>query len=214
MDTQIRRANPTPAPGTEGKLEPVDADRLRELEDVIEGGLHPFAQVGAALLEIRDQRLYRASHKTFETYLRDRWHISHSYAARTIAAAQIVAMLPFGNTPRTEAVARELVPLKSDPVKVAQAWGQAIEARLKEAGLTKIVPDAARLEEAYRRAYPLELLNRAIDAATEKADKRAAAVKLPKNMVAQIEKHLEEHPEEPWDDAITDLVAKALENSK
>ena len=62
----------------------IDTSRLHELEATIARGLETFAEVGAALLEIRDQKLYRGSHKTFETYLRDRWEISRSYAHRVI----------------------------------------------------------------------------------------------------------------------------------
>jgi len=38
---------------------------LERLEEVIEKGLPTFIDVGKALIKIRDERLYRAGHKTF-----------------------------------------------------------------------------------------------------------------------------------------------------
>jgi hypothetical protein len=50
--------------------------RLETLERVIESGLRTFVEVGEALMEIRDQRLYQDA--TFEDYCRERWGISQS----------------------------------------------------------------------------------------------------------------------------------------
>ena len=45
-----------------------------ELEGVIQGGLQTFTEVGLALLEIRDSRLYRfGGYATVDDYLRERW---------------------------------------------------------------------------------------------------------------------------------------------
>ena len=65
-----------------------ERDRLRELEGVIERGLKTFLEVGAALLEIRTNRLYRQGYSTFESYLRDRWAISISRANQLILSMQ------------------------------------------------------------------------------------------------------------------------------
>jgi len=56
--------------------------------------LHTFFDVGSALLTIRDCRLYRTTHLTFENYCRERWGISRSYAWRVIGAAERVKLLP------------------------------------------------------------------------------------------------------------------------
>lgn len=42
------------------------ARSLEENEAIIERGLATFVEVGTALAEIRDNRLYRESHGTFE----------------------------------------------------------------------------------------------------------------------------------------------------
>jgi hypothetical protein len=61
-----------------------DQGRLAELEAVIDAGLPTFQSVGRALLEIRDKKLYRISHPTFEDYCQSRWDISRSWAYRLI----------------------------------------------------------------------------------------------------------------------------------
>lgn len=45
-----------------------EAQRLRELERVIDERLEKFLKVGAALLEIRTARLYRATHARWKDY--------------------------------------------------------------------------------------------------------------------------------------------------
>lgn len=47
-------------------LSKTDAVRLVELETVVSSGLKTFVDVGTALLEIRDARLYRVDFDTFE----------------------------------------------------------------------------------------------------------------------------------------------------
>lgn len=89
--------------------------RLGELEGVIERGLATFVEVGQALLEIRDSRLYRETHRTFEAYCRERWAMSKSHANRQIDAAVVARLLtPTGVIPANEAQARELAPLLRD----------------------------------------------------------------------------------------------------
>lgn len=100
--------------------------RLTELEAVIERGRAVFVEVGEALLEIRDHRLYRPDYPTFDAYCRERWGWSRVHAYRQIAAARVAAMLPMGNSPATERQARELVPLmEQGPEVVQHTWAEA-----------------------------------------------------------------------------------------
>lgn len=94
---------------------------LARCEAVIERGLESFVEVGTALLRIRDEKLYRESHKTFEVYCKERWGMSRSYAHRQIDAAGIAGLLPIGDVPN-EAVARELAPLKAAPQELTEVW--------------------------------------------------------------------------------------------
>ena len=103
-------------------------ERLTELEVVIERGLTTFLDVGAALLEIRDRRLYKPEYESFESYCRARWNWGRSYVNKQIAAAEVVGLLGTAvPTPSSEAVARELAPLKDAPDEMARVWEQAVE---------------------------------------------------------------------------------------
>lgn len=99
---------------------------LAELETVIENGMKHFLVVGRALLRIRDSRLYRDTHRTFNDYCRDRWGMSRSYAHRMIEGAKTADnLLPIGNTPVNEAQARPLTRL--EPEKQREVWQEAVE---------------------------------------------------------------------------------------
>lgn len=82
---------------------------LPDLETVIERGQVTFIEVGRALMEIRDRRLYRETHATFEAYCRERWGWGRNYANKHIAAAKAVDALGTSvPTPQTEGEARRM----------------------------------------------------------------------------------------------------------
>jgi hypothetical protein len=70
-----------------------DRQRLTKLETKIRAGLKTFVEVGNALLEIRNSKLYRLDYATFEDYCRARWHISRPRAYQLIKAAETVGNL-------------------------------------------------------------------------------------------------------------------------
>ncbi len=94
-------------------------NRIDQLETVIEEGRQTFADVGNALAEIRDAKLYREVYPTFEEYCRARWGMSRIHSYRQIAAAKIAEMLPTGNT--TESHIRPLTRLDSTDEQ-REAW--------------------------------------------------------------------------------------------
>lgn len=101
---------------------------LSDLEAVIKRGLGTFVEVGEALMTIRDDRLYRQQHDTFEAYCRERWGFGRTYAHRVIEAAEVTSMLPIGNRPATESQARALRPVKDEPDAMADAMQRAADA--------------------------------------------------------------------------------------
>ena len=102
-----------------------DANRLGQLEKVIESGLEAFVSVGSALLEIRDKRLYRSTHATFEEYCRQRWDMSRSYVHRIIDATEFAEnLLPIGNKPNLESHVRPILTLPKE--QQVDAWEQAV----------------------------------------------------------------------------------------
>lgn len=106
-----------------------EVQRLEVLESVIDAGLQTFVHVGNALLEIRDSRLYRTSHGTFEDYCRERWSFNSSRARQLIAAAETVANLESVTVvtllPTTETQVRPLVSLP--PAAQREVWQAAVE---------------------------------------------------------------------------------------
>jgi hypothetical protein len=90
--------------------------------------LETFLEVGSALLTIRKQRLYRASHSTFESYCADRWGISRSYAWRVLGAAERVRLLPPGShepKPSNECQMRPFLKLR--PAEFPSAWKEVLK---------------------------------------------------------------------------------------
>lgn len=113
-------------------VEPLDrneADALADAEVIIEAGLATFVEVGDALSAIRDGRLYRLTHATFEDYCRERWGMARPTAYQLIQAAESVSAIadiaPDAPRPATESQARALSPLKRQPEKMAEAMQSA-----------------------------------------------------------------------------------------
>lgn len=71
-----------------------ESQRLISLERTIEAGRKTFAEVGVALAEIRDFRLYRSDYTTFEDYCRKKWGWQRQRAYELIAAAEVANGLP------------------------------------------------------------------------------------------------------------------------
>lgn len=94
------------------------AARLLELESVIERGLPIYVEVGLALREIRDKKLYEPKYGqvSFDSYCQKRWGFHDSRARQLIGAAEVAETLKTVTvvTLSTERIAREFVPLKHD----------------------------------------------------------------------------------------------------
>src|SRR5690606_33165582 len=71
--------------------------------------------------EIRDRRLYRVSHDTFETYCREKWNMERAQAYRLMDSAGVVKNLsPMGDKPTSERQARPLTRLPAE--RQPEAW--------------------------------------------------------------------------------------------
>jgi hypothetical protein len=111
-----------------------ESRRLIELEKIIEAGRQTFIEVGTALEEIRDARLYKADFKTFEDYCTHKWGFKRAHAHRLIEAAGIANELsPIGDI-KTESQARELVKVPKEKreavIKTAAAKAEAAGRKL------------------------------------------------------------------------------------
>jgi hypothetical protein len=109
------------------ELTALELSELAQCEAVIAQGLRTFVDVGAALLKVRDARLYRDEWTTFEAYCRDRWGMSRIHAFRLIEASNVTEnLLPIGNImPATESQARPLTAL--EPAQQPIAWQRAVD---------------------------------------------------------------------------------------
>lgn len=123
-------------------LSVMEQTELAQHEATIERGLGTFVEVGQALLAIRDGRLYRLEHGTFEDYCRERWSMSRPRAYQLIEAADVAHRLStmvdkatpttfsnglgtFTYTPASERQVRPLTTLPAD--QQPAAWQRAVE---------------------------------------------------------------------------------------
>jgi hypothetical protein len=103
-------------------LTAVELSTLDKHEAVINRGLKTFADVGNSLLAIRDGRLYREQHGTFEEYCRERWGFTDRRARMLMSASEVVERIGKTGTtvPVNEAQARPLARLPA--AEQPEAW--------------------------------------------------------------------------------------------
>jgi len=124
--------------------------KLGALEIVIKRGSQIFVEVGAALAEIREERLYRETHATFEDYCQARWGWSRQRSAQLIQASAVVGTLStiVDKPPQNEGQARELAKVPEE--ERADVWREAQSAAVAEGK-----PPATRhIEDARKRREP------------------------------------------------------------
>jgi hypothetical protein len=116
---------------------------LRRQEKRIDAALPAFTEIGDALATIRDNRLYRGTHATFDAYLAERWSFTRQRASQLITAAQTTAALPAAVRPAidSERKARAIRPVADKPAKARAALRAAERAADGE-------PTAADIERA------------------------------------------------------------------
>lgn len=110
------------------QLTELEFNELQQCEQTIERGLKTFVEVGNALLKIRDKRLYRETHGTFEDYCNDRWSMDRRYAYRHIEAAEVVANIEMWSMDHKPENIRQTRPLtKLEPEVQREAWREVVE---------------------------------------------------------------------------------------
>ena len=132
------------------------SDRLH-LERRVE---RAFFEAGKALTELRDRRLYRSTHKTFEEYCRDRFSYTYRHVNYLIAGCLIVDNIKMGTNssqnesqdemgtnssqilPTSEVQVRPLA--KLEPQQQPEAWQQAVEQAGGKVPSGRIVKDVVQ----------------------------------------------------------------------
>ena len=140
----------------ETTLPAAEAAALAEHEAVIDRGIKTYCEVGAALADIRDRRLYRAEHDTFEQYTEQRWQMSRSRAYQMIEAAEVVSTIVDTGAPipANEGQARELSRVPGP--ERAEVWAATVErtegrptaAAIRDTHQLRQQPDADPLTDA------------------------------------------------------------------
>ncbi len=106
-----------------------DEEQLEALEQIIDANIKAFYEVGRALKEIRDQKLYKLlGYSRFEDYCVERWDMHQGHARRLQAASMVVDNLKLdGNEflPNSERQIRPMTVLTPEQQK--QVWGRVLE---------------------------------------------------------------------------------------
>jgi hypothetical protein len=133
------------------ELTPEEQAELARCEGVIRDQAHrafsAFLEVGWAMLEIRDKRLYRESFPSFDLYCLKRWGFKKSRTYQLMDAFKLVEELKASTTvelPANEAQVRPLKALKA-PEQQREAWAETV----KDAGGEPIT--AVMVEKAVAR---------------------------------------------------------------
>tara|TARA_R110001606_G_C15340839_1_gene646552 strand:- start:804 stop:1682 length:879 start_codon:yes stop_codon:yes gene_type:complete len=108
------------------ELKTNEKQELQKHETTIKKGLNTFVEVGQALLEIRDKKLYRIEYNTFEEYCKQKWQISRRRSYQLIEASLVIENVnPGTQMPKNE---KEIRPLTSLEPEIQNAvWQETIE---------------------------------------------------------------------------------------
>jgi len=133
-----------------------NTEELNRLEQIIKRNLASFYEVGRALIEIRDKRLYCdvKGYDTFEAYCKKEWEFNASRARQLIGAARTYDNIKSVTivTPVTESQARPLA--KLEPEQQREAWQQAVETA--PAGKVTAAHVAKTVKEITPKIAPLQ----------------------------------------------------------
>jgi hypothetical protein len=114
---------------SENSRSSAEVEHLDKLEAIVRRGLDADLEVGNALAEINDTWLYRATHETFEAYVRDRWGMSPTPAEELMHAAEAAAPPSAGvhsPAPAMRSAAGPLAPVRRDGTDgLAKVWEKA-----------------------------------------------------------------------------------------
>ena len=126
-------------------ISPDEVVLLTACEQTIADGMESFKSVGRALVEIRDSRLYRATHATFEDYCRERWNWSRRRAYQLIDAAALLTESPeceqlFTNEGQARELAKVAPEKREEVVKRAAESGKVTAKSIREAASPECEP--------------------------------------------------------------------------
>jgi hypothetical protein len=108
-----------------------DEAHLNQLEQIIDANIKAFYEVGRALKEIHDQKLYKIlGYSRFEDYCIERWDMHQGHARRLEAAATVLDNLKTEplDPPYLPSSERQIRPMTVlTPAQQKQVWGRVLE---------------------------------------------------------------------------------------
>lgn len=112
-----------------------EKSRLAELEQLIEENMVGWINVGFALKEIQELRLYRTTHASFESYVKARFDVAKATAYQYIQGAIVFDTVrncghELSMLPEKESQARPLTRLSSE--EAADAWIRSLDLAREE----------------------------------------------------------------------------------
>src|ERR1019366_978615 len=106
-------------------LTPAETSDLQRLESIVRRGEKTFIEVGHALKDIRERRLYRGGYATFEAYCNERFGFGASRGRQLVAAAALATEMTETTVTRvtvpTERHVRALAPMVAEQGPAAAA---------------------------------------------------------------------------------------------
>jgi hypothetical protein len=95
----------------------------------------------------------------------------------------------------------------------APVFVQFLEEKFAEHGIKKVVPDGKVLEAHARRCFERTLTKELLEEHGDELKAKAAAIPIPPDLETKVAALLGEHPESPWDKAITQIAAACTKDS-
>ncbi|MEV5838943.1 hypothetical protein [Nocardia sp. NPDC052112] len=154
---------PLPAPNEttpNGPLDDRERAQLTACESSIDGLRVAFWAAGRALQIVRDGRLYRDRHASFDDYVEQRWDMQRSYAHKLIRAWPLAAKLHPVAPTINEGQVRELLPVAAQHGEDAAVTVYTTIAGADDVKVTagKLREAVALLPEQFDKAEVVELL--------------------------------------------------------
>jgi len=141
---------------TKNDLSPAELRTREQLVATVKDGLKTFMLVGAALTRLRDERLYRNTHATFEKFCQSEFGMTRGNAYRLIRSVDVVQSLDAEalgvSEPKKEYHAR-LLSVIEDPAKRSVAWSEAVSlAGTSKVGSRHVKQAITKITEATNQA--------------------------------------------------------------
>src|SRR5437870_6330565 len=89
-------------------LSPQEVSRFAELKTICHNGLKTFWEVGTALIEIHETKLYLQAFDSFQAFCKEEFNVGRQYAYRLMQATKMKLLSPMGDTLDSERQSRAL----------------------------------------------------------------------------------------------------------